>query len=187
MHRGWCRGSVVGVLLVALPRRFRGRFLTIKRRFRGYHRGTFVGGSVVDASWMVSWQRRRRVAGCVATTVLWKPSWHCCGAVASWTHCGWCHGTPNVHDRGHYRWTVVGGHASYTNPRDGSGMWLWLGRQLLSPAYGSGIYLGQMLRQLARLGTWLPPISDAHLSSRTCHSVPTLSLSVVLTPTSLSI
>ena len=184
MHRGWRRGTVVGVLLVALPRRFRGRFLTIKRRFvdtvvalswhgsvvdaswmaswhrrgrpagrlattvswtifdnkttvRGNRRdaigvwkcrGCIVDGvvallwaccwspchdgfmetvvamswrgSVVDALWMMLWHRPGRVAGCPATTVLWKPSWH-----------------PNVHNRGHCRWTVVGGHAIYPNPR----------------------------------------------------------------------
>ena len=133
MHRGRRRGTVVGVLLVALPRRFRGRFLTIKRRFvetvvalswRGSvvdgvvallwaccwspcHDGfveTAVAmswrGSVVDALWMMFWHRPGRVAGCPATTVLWKPSWY-----------------PNVHNRGHCRWTVVGGHAIFPNAR----------------------------------------------------------------------
>ena len=57
-------------------------------------------GSVLDALWMMLWHRPRRVAGCPAATVLWKPSWH-----------------PNVHNRGHCRWTVVGGHAIYPNPR----------------------------------------------------------------------
>ena len=133
MHRGWRRGTVVGVLLVALPRRFRGRFLTTKRRFvetvvalsrranvvdgvvallwaccwSPCHDGfveTVVAmswrGSVVDALWMMLWHRPGRVAGCPATTVLWKPSWY-----------------PNVHNRGHYRWTVVGGHAIFPNAR----------------------------------------------------------------------
>ena len=137
MHRGWRRGTVGGVLLVALPRRFRGRFLTIKRRFvetvvtlsgcgsvvdaswmvswhccgRVAGRPATTGfvetvvamswrGSVVDALWMMLWHRPGRVARCPATTVLWKPSWH-----------------PNVHNRGHCRWTVVGGHAIYPNPR----------------------------------------------------------------------
>ena len=49
----------------------------------------------------------------------------------------------------------------------------------------SGIWLGHLLGRLARLGIWLPPISDTHLSSRIFHSVPTLS--AVLTPTSISI
>ena len=58
-------------------------------------------GSVVDALWMMLWHRPGRVAGYPTTTVLWKPSWH-----------------PNVHNRGHYHWTVVGGHAIYPTPGD---------------------------------------------------------------------
>ena len=71
MHRGWRRGTVVGVLLVALPRRFRGRFLTIKRRFVDTVVALSWCGSVVDASWMASWHRRGRATGRLATTVLW--------------------------------------------------------------------------------------------------------------------
>ena len=71
MHRGWRRGTVVGVLLVTLPRRFRGRFLTIKRRFVETAVTLSWRGSVVDASWMASWHRGGRPAGRLATTVSW--------------------------------------------------------------------------------------------------------------------
>ena len=62
MHRGRHRGTVVGVLLVALPRRFRGRFLTTKRRF-------------VEPSWRysgmeVSWMHRERRRGTVVGVLL---------------------------------------------------------------------------------------------------------------------
>ena len=39
--RGHC-GTIVGVLLVGLPRQLRGRFLTMKRRFSGNRRGIIV-------------------------------------------------------------------------------------------------------------------------------------------------
>ena len=50
-----CRGSVIGGFLIALPRRFCGWFLTIKRRFVETVVALSWRGSVVDASWMASW------------------------------------------------------------------------------------------------------------------------------------
>ena len=124
MRPSWeCRRSVVGGFLIALPRRFRGRFLTIKRRFVETVVALSWRGSGVDASWTASWHRRGRAAGRLATTVSWKPSfamswrgsvvdalwmmlWDFPGRVAScpamtvlWKP-SW---HPNVHDCGHYR------------------------------------------------------------------------------------
>ena len=104
MHRGWRRGTIVGVLLVTLPRRFQGRFLRIKRRFVEIVVTLSWRGSVVDASWMVSWYCHGRVASRLATMVSWtvfhnkttvrgKLSWHYRGMEVSWMHRGWCHGT----------------------------------------------------------------------------------------------
>ena len=66
----------MGGWLVALPRRFRGRFLTIKRWFVETVVTLLWCGSVVDASWMVSWHCRGRGAGRLAMTVSscrWTP------------------------------------------------------------------------------------------------------------------
>ena len=88
-----CRGRVVGRLATTVSWTVFDNKTTVSWKPSWHYR-------VVDASRMVSWHRRGRVAGCPAMTVLWKPSWY-----------------PNVHNRGHCRWTVVGGHAIFPNAR----------------------------------------------------------------------
>ena len=87
-------------LLVALLRWFRGRFLTIKRRFVETVVALSWRGSVVDASWMVSWHRHGRAAGRLAKTVSWTVfdnktavRGNRRSTIVAWKCRGWCGGT----------------------------------------------------------------------------------------------